>query len=551
MSLVWSVALALAAPAPPPPPPTVTVSPSVSVAVGQPPTAAPSATGEPFDAQAYLRQGPLADALTPRPGGLTADAIAARAVAQSPAVAAKEAQIQAAAAQLDQTMIAFLPRISGSAGYTRLSKARISFASPGGVLVTGDGAPAENDPARVLGPCMDNPFNFCAYDTDTGMSAGQINLLAYGPTTTNINIPLNAYSLQAQLAVPISDYILSLLPAKRGSESRRDAVALARDAERVKVETDARLAYYNWLRTVAAQVAVEDSLRRVKARQVDVENLFQAGSATKAEVMRLSAQIAQIEQAIGDARNVRTTAEQALAIMVADPNLSFSPGEDVIDLPVDLGDPGSLDALIREAHGKRLEIKSMEKSVGAVDYGIKATRAGYFPRIDGFADALYANPNQRFFPLSAVWRGSWSVGVQLTYSLNAALQTRAQIGEYKANKRELMAQLELVRRGIAMEVTQAYLARNKAIADIELSARALEAAVEAYRVASELFTHGSATTNDIIDAEADQLMAILRIVNSRIDLRSADARLKYATGRVKPNPVPVYDNPAAATKRRG
>jgi outer membrane protein TolC len=528
----------------------VTVSPSVSVAVGRPPAPAPSEAGA-FDVQGYLRSGPLAEALAPRAGGLTADRIAERAVAESPLVAAKEAQIQAAAAQLDQTMIAFLPQITARAGYTRLSKAKISFASPGGVLVTGDGAPGATDPARVLGPCMDNPFNFCAYNTDTGASAGQINLLAYGPTNTVINIPLNSYSLQAQLAVPISDYILSLLPAKRGSETRRDAVALARDAERVKVETDARLAYYNWLRTVAAVVAVEDSLRRVKARQVDVENLFQAGSATKAEVLRLSAQIAQIEQAINDARALRTTTEQALAIMVDDQNLSFTPGEDVIDLPADLGDPGPLDALIREAHTRRLEIKSMEKSVGAIDYGIKATRAGYFPRLDGFADALYANPNQRFFPLAAVWRGSWSLGVQLTYSLNSSLRTRAEIREYKANKRELMAQIEALRRGIAMEVTQAYLARNKAIADIELSARSLEAAVEAYRVASELFTHGSATTNDIIDAEADQLTAILRIVNSRIDLRSADARLRYATGRVKPNPVAVYDAQPAATRRRG
>ncbi|WP_434428033.1 TolC family protein [Nannocystis pusilla] len=264
--------------------------------------------------------------------------------------------------------------------------------------------------------------------------------------------------------------------------------------------------------------------------------------------MRLTAQIAQIEQAINDARVFRTTAEQGLAIMLNDQDLDFSPGEDVIDLPPDMADLGNLDSLIREAHDKRLELKSMEKSIGAVDYGIKATRAGYFPRLDAFAEATYANPNQRFFPLAPVWRGSWSVGAQLTYSLNSALRTRAEIREYKANKRELVAQIEVMRRGIAMEVTQAYLARNKAIADIELSARTLESAVEAYRVATELFAVGSATTNDIIDAEADQLTAILRIVNSRIDLRTANARLLYATGRLKPNNVQVYDTRDKATR---
>lgn len=535
MSLVWSLALALAAPGPLAPPP---------------PRRDPSAVGsqtdaQPFDAQAYLREGPLAAALAARPGGLTADQIAERAVAASPMVAVKEAQIQAAAAALDQTMYAFLPQITGKAGYTRLSKAQINFASAGGVTVAGPGAPTMSGQTAAIGPCADNPLNICAYDTETGMSRGTVNLIAYGPTALKINIPLNAFSLQAQLAVPISDYILSLLPAKRGSQARRDAVALARDAERVKVETDARLAYYNWLRTVAAVVAVEDSLRRVKARQQDVANLFEAGAATKAEVMRIDAQIAQIEQAINDAKTLRATTEQALAIMLDDPRLEFVPGEDIIQLPPDPPNVGTLEQMIQEAQLSRLEMKSLEKSIGSLQYGINATRAAYFPRIDGFAESTYSNPNQRFFPLQAKWRASWSVGVQLTYSLNAALNAKAEIAGYKANKREMFAQAEALRRGIAMEVTQAYLARNKALADLQLSARALEAAVEAYRVASELFATGSATTNDVIDAENDQLTAILRIVNTRIDLRVANARLLYATGRIKPNMVANQTGPAA------
>jgi outer membrane protein TolC len=455
-------------------------------------------------------------------------------------VAAKEAQIQKAAAQLDQTIVAFLPIVSVKAGYTRLSKATINFGAVSSVAAVGPGAPTKGEDPRIIGPCVDNTLIQCSYPFDPNnpdalpdLTKGeQVGLLAAPPF--DIKIPLNAYSLQAQLSIPLSDYVLSLVPARKGSQTRMDAVALARDAERVKVETDARLAYYNWLRSVAAVVAVEDSLRRVKARQQDVENLFQAGSATKAEVLRIDAQISQIEQAINDARTFRITAEQGLAIMVNDPGMSFEPGEDVIELPPDPANVGELDALIHEAQQNRLEMQSLEKTIGALGYGIKAARAGYFPRLDAFAETTYANPNQRFFPLAAVWRASWSVGVQLSYSMNAALHARAEVRGYKADKRELHAQAEALRRGIAMEVTQAYLARNKAIADIQLSARNLQAAVEAYRVASELFAAGSATTNDIIDAEADQLTAILRIVNSRIDLRAANTRLAYSTGRLKP-----------------
>lgn len=533
MSLAWSIGLALAA-AP------AAEGPARSDYATRPSGPESSrvpapAAADTFDAQAYLREGPLAAALAPQPGGLTADTIAKRAVAESPMVAAKEAQIQKAAAQLDQTIVAFLPIVGVKAGYTRLSKATINFGAVSSVAAVGDGAPAKGEPPRAIGPCLTDFTMTCTYPTD-GTDPNQnpeaVNLIAAPPF--DIKIPLNAYSLQANLSIPLSDYVLSLVPARKGSQTRMDAVALARDAERVKVETDARLAYYNWLRSVAAVVAVEDSLRRVKARQQDVENLFQAGSATKAEVLRIDASIAQIEQAINDAQTFRITAEQGLAIMLNDPGMAFAPGEDVIELPPDPPNVGELDALIQEAQQNRLEMKSLEKTIGALGYGMKAARAGYFPRLDAFAETTYANPNQRFFPLAAVWRASWSVGVQLSYTMNAALRARAEIRGYKADKRELFAQSEALRRGIAMEVTQAYLARNKAIADIQLSARNLQAAVEAYRVASELFAAGSATTNDIIDAEADQLTAILRIVNSRIDLRAANARLAYATGRLKP-----------------
>ncbi|MFY0536441.1 hypothetical protein [Nannocystis pusilla] len=64
--------------------------------------------------------------------------------------------------------------------------------------------------------------------------------------------PLNSYSLSANLSVPISDYILSLAPARKGTLAARESAVFARDAERVKVQTDARLAYYNWLRGVAS-----------------------------------------------------------------------------------------------------------------------------------------------------------------------------------------------------------------------------------------------------------------------------------------------------------
>src|SRR4051812_35000305 len=86
---------ALAQPAPPAPPP--------------PPAAAPAAPD------------PIAAALAPRPGGLTPDEVGKTASRTKHSVRAKQADLQAAAARVDQAFVGFFPRVSGTFTYTRLS----------------------------------------------------------------------------------------------------------------------------------------------------------------------------------------------------------------------------------------------------------------------------------------------------------------------------------------------------------------------------------------------------------------------------------------------
>ena len=150
------------------------------------------------------------------------------------------------------------------------------------------------------------------------------------------------------------------------------------------------------------------------------------------------------------------------------------------------------------------------------------------------AEATYANPNQRFFPLQNEWNASWAAGASLSYSLGQAMQARAQVKATRADRRQISHQEEQLRRGIALEVTQAYLDRQKALAAIELNGRAVRSSAEAYRVAAELFQAGTATTTDIIEAELARVNATLQEVNARIDLRVATLKLLYSTGRLTP-----------------
>lgn len=489
------------------------------------PRPVPVALAPDIDLDAVLRDSPLGKRLAPVPGGLTTAAVASRAVDASPSLQIKQNAIERAAAKVDQAIVGFLPQVGVKAGYTRLSKAAINFGGGAGVGAANGPAEGQAFAPITIGPCPGG-VGECALDP-----AGQ-PLVVTPPF--KIQIPLNSYSLSASLSVPISDYILSLAPARKGTLAARESAILARDAERVKVQTDAKLMYYNWLRAVASLLVIEDSLQRTESRLVDVQNLFDAGSATRSDVLRVDALVSSQQAAIADAVAFRRVAERALAVMMNEPLRDYEVGDDILAAPRDIGELPDLDRLIAEAHAQRLELRALDKAMTGTREGIRATRAGYYPRVDAFADAVYANPNQRFFPLQSVWRGSWSVGVLFSYTINQSVRTKAQVRELKTNERDLVQQAEQMRRGIAMEVAQAYHDRERALAAVELSTRSLASAIEAYRVASENYRLGAATTNEIIDAEGQQVQAALRAVNSHIDLHVATTRLQYATGRLNP-----------------
>ena len=162
----------------------------------------------------------VSGALRPEPGGLTADQVARAAVENSPSVEQLRAELQSTAASVDDTLSRFVPNVKGSATYSRLSPADIDFGG-GGASV---GATAE-------GPLTVDPVTGLVVGAD-GQPVGAVS---FGP----LAVPLDNFSLQASVTVPILDYIRGCCrpggrggkdPQRRAPARRREAAGGARGA---------------------------------------------------------------------------------------------------------------------------------------------------------------------------------------------------------------------------------------------------------------------------------------------------------------------------------
>lgn len=498
LCVVLSAASSLAqAPAAPLPPAGAPPTPSLA-----PPPPAPGAVGPdaPVSKVTQALQQKLEEMM--RGNGLTAGEVAERATKSSSQIVAKRRSIESAEAQVEQAKASFYPSLALSARYTRLSNIDMPAL---GVLV----APQDQ---TITGP----------------LPAG--TPLVAVPLT--FPVVLNSYVFQAQLNVPLSDYLLRTSRAISGANRVKNASEIDERATRLAVARDAKVAYYQWIRVQGFAFVGAQSVAQANGHLVDTNNAFQAGLVSKADVLRAQSSVKSAELFLERSNTNVAVATERLRVLMKDPSdKQYEVGENILAPVAPLPGTTSDDAAFREAAQKRLELKLLQENEAAIRDQAALNGAGNYPRLDASASAQYSNPNPRYFPQENKFRGTWDAGVVLSWSPVSIFGVQAGTRSLEAKAAEIAAQRQAMIDGLRLEVSQALSAERDERFAVQVSEQALAAADEGYRVRRELFRSGRATLVEVTDAETELTRARLELVNAHVDLRIAQVELAHALGR--------------------
>jgi outer membrane protein TolC len=433
-------------------------------------------------------------------GGLTADDLAARAAATSYTVEARRSDVSAADANVSRASAGYIPKVTLSARYSRLSKTQSDSA---GSLVVAPG-----QPVGVLPPgatLVNAPLKF-----DT--------------------IPDN-YSIGASLSIPVSDYFLRVSKSESQAELSKSAAEQNLISAERAAATDARGLYYSWVGARLSVVVAEEALEQARAHGEDVRHAVDAGTASKADALRVESRIAESERALDAARHSVADLEEQIRIARHDgPQQTYVIGEDVRgELPQsELSE--RLPDLAQYAFAHRPELAAAKARVQATAKSAEIENAGMFPRLDLVANAQYANPNSRIFPQEEKFRGSWDAGAQLTWVISDIPGARAASRAATASSLAAQAEARALEDQVRRQVSAALQSLLDARAAIRTSQHGLAASEESYRVRRALFQNGRATSTELLEAELDLTQARRSALNARLELRMARARLDFAVG---------------------
>ncbi|HJL20146.1 MAG TPA: TolC family protein [Sandaracinaceae bacterium LLY-WYZ-13_1] len=510
-SLLWAAALGTVLFAPALAPRAVMAQPSASppaeggAAVPAPPEPVPEPPETEVDLEAVLRGDGR---------GMTADAVAERAVRTAPSVERAEAAVQQAQAGADRALIGFVPQLSVSFRYTRLSE----IDNPN--LFGGPSIDPDMVPALVAG--VDDPDARFLWQTTL---TSQAELASF-----EFPILLNNYQFRASVQYPVSDVFLSVWPAFEGAQASTEAARLRREAQEREVALQAREAFYNYARARGAVAVARISVEQAEARHAQVEAFVTAGTAAPVDELRMRAQLAAARVAVARAEGGVQVAGTALRTLLhLEGGTRIAVGEDVLaPLPELDAEP---EALVGRAMRQRRDVRAVRRLIEATGHQIDAAEGSRYPHVAVAANFDVANPNPRVFPQTDEFRESWDVSAVLTWSPHDLLEGEAQASDARARRAQARADLRSLEDGIRLQVIDAATSYRSARQALEAARLGVDAAEEGYRVQMERYRAGASTANDLIDASAEQLRAQLDLVNSAIDARVAWARLRRAIGR--------------------
>src|SRR5262249_42409980 len=191
------------------------------------------------------------DRLLGVPAGLTADAVAEGALATSFEVEGRRDAVDAAQDQVTQAAVGYVPRINIAARALRLSAIPPPLFWPVGIAPESPEGPLSSSAVLV-----NTPVRFAALRNQT--------------------------AAEISLTIPVSDYLLRIVPAHSAARHSAAGASLILRAARRQVATNGRLAFCGWVRARLPLVLADAAVAPGSGTRVGVTRLRQRARVAQA-----------------------------------------------------------------------------------------------------------------------------------------------------------------------------------------------------------------------------------------------------------------------------
>jgi outer membrane protein len=310
----------------------------------------------------------------------------------------------------------------------------------------------------------------------------------------------------------------------RSSEAGARAAADEEVATRLQVMVDVRIAFFS---AVAARDLVEvarETLANQRIHLVQIQGFVEEGTRPPIDLSQARADFANAQVQLVNTGNAYQRSKVLLNQAMGFEGPTSYQVESETLLPQS-GEDGALEPLLEIALANRPEIASASEQVKAQQLLIQSAQGAYGPAIAlGGSIVQTTATGSNYIGWNAVG------GVTITWNLFQGGLTKGTVHEAEGNLRFALAQLDLLRQQVRVDVEQALLAIRAAKAALLSSKDALVASRQRLSLAEGRYQNGSGSVIEQGDAQIAAANAAAQMVQTEFQLASARAQFIRALG---------------------
>ena len=315
----------------------------------------------------------------------------------------------------------------------------------------------------------------------------------------------------------------------RQAEALRDSSKGDLGKSRLDLRYAITQAFWNLAKAKTQVQAISQSVSQLDMHLADAQKLRDQGMATNNDILQARMRLEDSRIELESTQSAQQIAQTQLAILVG------LPWTDSIDVPDDTGQSvqaptESLQELVSKALASRPEIQAARSRVTASEESVDLARSGLYPSFFVTGDYTLADPNQRVFPQSDQFVGTWSIGIIASIDVGRYPQILAQTEQARNKLSQAQQGSRQIADAVTADVIRAYVMLNEAVRRLASLQEETTQAEENDRVTQERYRQGVALSSESLDAQTLLVRARFRENSASFDCQVTRAALERAVG---------------------
>jgi len=282
--------------------------------------------------------------------------------------------------------------------------------------------------------------------------------------------------------------------------------------------------YVNLYKAQESVKLIQENLKSANQRVKDFTAMEKNGLLARNDFLRAQLQASNVQLTLDDAlKNVSTINYQLVTFLKLPEGTQITPSDSYFKKSNGLTPSVSAS----EAIGSRSDLEALRYQQKASESNVKVVKGDYYPSI-AFSAGYVALDIQN---VAQVYNAV-NFGVGFSYDIANIFKNSKKVKAAQSRAEETRQELEIRTDQVKVQVQEAQENYNLSIKQDKVYTEAVEQATENYRIVKDKYENGLNDTNDLLEADVEQLQAKINEAFSKADITQRYYELLNASGKL-------------------